>query len=82
MSSVYSKPCESEATSEAKNQNISPEPDQLDNDLADIIKTVITKLKKMMIVTPLRKRDMLNFLVPCVTKTAIKTNKQYFVLVV
>ena len=45
MSSVYSKPCESEVTSEAKNQNICPEPDQLDNDLTDIIKTVITKLK-------------------------------------
>ena len=45
MSSIYSKPCESEATSEAQNQNISPEPDQLDNDLIDIIKTVITKLK-------------------------------------
>ena len=39
MSSVYSKLCESEVTSEAKNQNISPEPDQLDNDLTDIIKT-------------------------------------------
>ena len=45
MSSIYSKPCGSEATSEAQNQNISPEPDPLDNDLADIIKTVITKLK-------------------------------------
>ena len=45
MSSVYSKPYESEVTSEAKNQNISPEPDQLDNDLTDIIKTVTTKLK-------------------------------------
>ena len=28
MSSVYSKPCESEVTSEAKDQNISPEPEK------------------------------------------------------
>ena len=33
----------------------------------------------MMMVTPFRKRDMLNFLAPCVIKSAIITNKQYLV---
>ena len=45
MSLIYSKSRDSEATSEANNQNTNPKPDQLDIDLIDIIKTVIPKLK-------------------------------------
>ena len=78
MSSIYSKPCESEATSEANNQNTNPKPDQLDIDLIDIIKTVITKLKTNDDGHSILKK--LNFLAPCVTKVAIITNKQNFVL--
>ena len=45
MSSICSKLCESEVTSEENNQNTNPKLDQLDIDLIDIMKTVITKLK-------------------------------------
>ena len=75
MSSIYSKSCESEATSEANNQNSNNKPDELDIDLIDIIKTVITKLKTNDEGHPIQKRDMPNFFAPYVTKIAIITNK-------